>query len=121
MIPFGVDENPTDYSNQLHPKGDLNGIKLNKSDDVISIFRKKIISRGLRGIMSLRRSFVLLDENKSNKLKKKQFHKFLEDYRYNLPINFENKLFDIFDTKKSECIDYNEFISQILGTMNDYR
>ena len=71
--------------------------------------------------MSLRRSFVLLDENKSNKLKKKQFHKFLEDYRYNLPINFENKLFDIFDTKKSECIDYNEFISQILGTMNDYR
>ena len=121
VIPFGVDENPTDYSNQLHPKGDLNGIKLNKSDDVISIFRKKIISRGLRGIMSLRRSFVLLDENKSNKLKKKQFHKFLEDYRYNLPINFENKLFDIFDTKKSECIDYNEFISQILGTMNDYR
>ena len=82
VIPFGVDEKPTDYSNQLHPKGELNGIKLSKTDDIISLFRKKIIARGIRGIMSLRRTFVLLDENKSNKLKKKQFHKFLEDYRY---------------------------------------
>ena len=121
VIPYGVDEKPTDYSNQLHPKGDLNGIKLSKTDDIITLFRKKIISRGVRGIMSLRRTFVLLDENKSNKLKKKQFHKFLEDYRYNIQSNLENKLFDIFDTKKSESIDYNEFISKILGTMSDFR
>jgi Ca2+-binding EF-hand superfamily protein len=121
VIPYGVDEKPTDYSNQLHPKGDLNAIKLSKTDDIITLFRKKIISRGVRGIMSLRRTFVLLDENKSNKLKKKQFHKFLEDYRYNIPLNLENKLFDIFDTKKSESIDYNEFITRILGKMNDYR
>ena len=121
VIPYGVDEKPTDYSNQLHPKGDLNGIKLSKTDDIISSFKKKIISRGVRGIMSLRRTFVLLDESKSNKLKKKQFHKFLEDYRYNIPSNLENKLFDIFDTKKSESIDYNEFISKILGTMSDFR
>ena len=121
VIPYGVDEKPTDYSNQLHPKGDLNGIKLSKTDDIITLFRKKIISRGVRGIMSLRRTFVLLDENKSNKLKKKQFHKFLEDYRYNIQSNLENKLFDIFDSKKSESIDYNEFISKILGTMSDFR
>ena len=121
VIPYGVDEKPTDYSNQLHHKGDLNGIKLSKTDDIISSFKKKIISRGVRGIMSLRRTFVLLDESKNNKLKKKQFHKFLEDYRYNIPSNLENKLFDIFDTKKSESIDYNEFISKILGTMSDFR
>ncbi len=121
VIPFGVDEKPTDYSNQLHPKGELNGIKLSKTDDIISLFRKKIIARGIRGIMSLRRTFVLLDENKSNKLKKKQFHKFLEDYRYNIPTNLENKLFDIFDIKKNESIDYNVFISKIFGTMNDFR
>ena len=120
-IPYGVDEKPTDYSNQLHPKGDLNGIKLNKTDDIISLFRKKIISRGFRGIMSLRRTFVLFDENKSNKINKKQFHKFLEDYRYNIPKNLEEKLFEIFDTKKTGNIDYNEFISTILGKLNDFR
>ena len=121
IIPFGVDEKPTDYSNPLHPKGDLNGIKLSKTDDIISLFRKKIISRGFRGIMSLRRTFMLFDENRSNKLKKKQFHKFLEDYRYDLPSNLEDKLFQIFDTAKKEIIDYNEFISTILGKMNDFR
>ena len=121
IIPFGVDEKPTDYSNPLHPKGDLNGIKLSKTDDIISLFRKKIISRGFRGIMSLRRTFMLFDENRSNKLKKKQFHKFLEDYRYDLPKNLEEKLFQIFDTTKKEIIDYNEFISTILGKMNDFR
>ena len=121
IIPFGVDEKPTDYSNQLHPKGELNGIKLNKNDDIISLFRKKIISRGFRGIMSLRRTFMLLDENKSNKLKRKQFHKFLEDYRYDIPTNLEEKLFQIFDKNKTSSINYNEFISAILGKMNDFR
>ena len=121
IIPYGVDENPTDYSNQLHPKGDLNGIKLNKTDDIISLFRKKIISRGIRGIMSLRRTFMLFDENKSNKINKKQFHKFLEDYRYNIPQNLEDKIFDIFDTQKKGIINYNELINTVLGKMNDFR
>ena len=121
VIPYGVDENPTDYSNQLHPKGELNGIKLNKTDDIISLFKKKIINRGFRGIMSLRRTFMLFDENKSNKITKKQFHKFLEDYRYNIPQKLEDKIFDIFDTKKKDIIDYNELINTLLGKMNDYR
>ena len=120
VIPYGVDEKPIDYSNPLHPKGELNGIKLNKNDDGISLFRKKIISRGLRGIMSLRRTFML-DENRSNKLKKKQFYKFLEDYRFDIPDNLKEKLFEIFDTTKKGVIDYNEFISAILGKMNDFR
>ena len=121
IIPYGVDGRPTDYSNQLHPKGELNGIKLNKNEDLISLFRKKIISRGYRGILSLRRTFMLFDENRNNKLKKKQFHKFLEDYRYNFSNELEEKLFNIFDTKKKEIIDYNEFIKAILGNMDDFR
>ena len=121
IIPYGVDEKPTDYSNALHPKGELNGIKLNKNDDIISLFRKKIISRGFRGVMSLRRTFMLFDENRSNKLKRKQLHKYLQDYRYNLPKDLEEKLFEIFDTTKKGSIDYNEFISAVLGKMNDFR
>ena len=120
-IPYGVDSTPTDYSNQLHPKGNLNGIKLNRSDDIISYFRKKIVSRGARGIISLRRTFILFDEKRSNLLKKNEFHKFLEDYRYNIPSDIEDKLFQIFDRKKTGKINYNEFISTIVGNMNDFR
>ena len=121
IVPYGVDDKATDYSNDLHPKGELNGVKLNKNDDCLSYFKKKIIARGLRGIMSLRRTFMLFDENKSNKLKRKEFHKFLEDYRYNIPPEMEKKLFDTFDRNKSGNIDYDEFIHTLIGQMNDFR
>ena len=121
IVPYGVDDKATDYSNDLHPKGELVGIKLNKNDDCLSYFKKKIVSRGLRGIMSLRRTFMLFDENKNNKLKRKEFHKFLDDYRFNIPANIEQKLFDTFDLNKSGNIDYNEFIHALIGKMNDYR
>ena len=121
IVPYGVDDKATDYSNDLHPKGELNGIKLNKNDDSLSYFRKKVVARGLRGIMSLRRTFMLFDENKSNKLKRKEFHKFLDDYRFNIPPEIEKKLFDTFDRNKSGDIDYDEFIHTLIGQMNDFR
>ena len=121
IVPYGVDDKVTDYSNQLHPKGELNGIKLSKNDDCLSYFRKKIVARGLRGIMCLRRTFMLFDENKNNQLKRKEFHKFLEDYRFDLPADLEKQLFDIFDRNKSGSIDYNEFIRTLIGKMNDFR
>ena len=121
IVPYGVDDKATDYSNDLHPKGELNGIKLNKNDDCLSYFKKKVVARGIRGIMSLRRTFMLFDENKSNKLKRKEFHKFLEDYRFNIPPETEKKLFDAFDRNKSGNIDYDEFIHTLIGQMNDFR
>ena len=58
QIPYGTNTESTDYSNLLHPKGDLNGIKLNKNMDPMSIFRRKVFSRGPRSIMSLRRTSI---------------------------------------------------------------
>ena len=121
IVPYGVDDKATDYSNQLHPKGELNGKKLSKNDDCLSYFKKKVAARGIRGIMSLRRTFMLFDETKNNKLKRKEFHQFLEDYRFNIPSNIENQLFDIFDRNKSGYIDYDEFIHALIGKMNDFR
>ena len=121
IVPYGVDDKATDYSNQLHPKGELNGVKLSKNDDCLSLFKKKVVARGARGLMSLRRTFMLFDENKNNKLKRKEFHKFLDDYRFNIPTNIENQLFDIFDRNKSGNIDYDEFIHALIGKMNDFR
>lgn len=71
--------------------------------------------------MSLRRTFMLYDETKSNKLKRKEFHKFLDDYRFNITPNAEKELFDTFDHNKSGTINYNEFIRALIGKMNDFR
>ena len=45
----------------------------------------------------------------------------MEDDRYNIPSDIEDKLFQIFDRKKTGKINYNEFISTIVGNMNDFR
>ena len=120
-VPYGIDNDTTDYSNLLHPKGDLNGIRLNKIDDPLTVFRKKIAARGTRGIMSLRRTFMLYDENKNNKLSEKEFHKYIEDYRIDISEENEKKLFKSFDKNNSGDIDYKEFVDTLVGNLNDFR
>ena len=121
QIPYGTNTESTDYSNLLHPKGDLNGIKLNKNMDPMSIFRRKVFSRGPRSIMSLRRTFMLYDEDKSNQLTYEQFDKFINDYRLNLEEEDKKKIFKLFNKNNSESIDYNELIKGLIGTMNLFR
>ena len=121
QIPYGTNTESTDYSNLLHPKGDLNGIKLNKNMDPMSIFRRKVFSRGPRSIMSLRRTFMLYDEDKSNQLTYAQFDKFINDYRLNIEEEDKKKIFKLFNKNNSESIDYNELIKGLIGTMNLFR
>ena len=121
QIPYGTNTESTDYSNLLHPKGDLNGIKLNKNMEPMSIFRRKVFSRGPRSIMSLRRTFMLYDEDKSNQLTYEQFDKFINDYRLNIEEEDKKKIFKLFNKNNSESIDYNELIKGLIGTMNLFR
>ena len=119
--PYGIDDEATDYSNLLHPKGDLNGIKLNKNEDPMSILRKRVFARGPRSIMSLRRTFMLYDEEKNNKLSFKEFTKFIKDYRLDLTDEEKKKIFKIFDKDNSDTIDYKELVQGLIGEMNNYR
>ena len=119
--PYGVNSETTDYSNLLHPKGDLNGIKLNKNMDPISLLRKNVFSRGPRSIMSLRRTFMLYDEDKSNHLDFQEFNKFVNDYRLNISENDIKKIFTTFDKDNSNTIDYNELVQGLIGKMNLFR
>ena len=121
QTPYGTDNEATDYSNLLHPKGELNGIKLNKNMDPMSILRRKVFSRGPRSIMSLRRTFMLYDEDKNNQLTFNEFDKFINDYRLNLSEDEKKKVFKIFDKDNSNTIDYNELVKGLVGTMNLFR
>ena len=121
QIPYGTTDEQTDYSNLLHPKGELNGIKLNKNMDPMSILRRKIFCRGPRSIMSLRRTFMLYDEDKNCQLSFKEFEKFIDDYRLNINSEEKNKIFKLFDKDNSQTIDYNELVKGLVGTMNLFR
>ena len=119
--PYGTDNEATDYSNLLHPKGDLNGIKLSKNEDPITILRKRVFNRGPRSIMSLRRTFMLYDEDKNKQLSFKEFDKFINDYRLNITDDEKKKIFKIFDKDNSETIDYGELVKGLVGEMNKNR
>ena len=121
QIPYGTNTEVTDYSNLLHPKGDLNGIKLNKNMDPISILRRKVFARGPRSIMSLRRTFMLYDEDKNNQLSFTEFDKFIKDYRLNISEEEKKRIFKIFDLDNSNTIDYNELVKGLVGNMNLFR
>ena len=121
QIPYGTDSEVTDYSNLLHPKGDLNGIKLNKNMDPMSVLRRNVFSRGPRSIMSLRRTFMLYDEDKNNQLSFNEFDKFISDYRLNISEEVKKKIFKIFDKDNSNTIDYNELVKGLIGEMNLFR
>ena len=119
--PYGTDTDVTDYSNLLHPKGDLNGIKLNRNEDPMTTLRKRVFSRGPRSIMSLRRTFMLYDEEKNNNLSFKQFNKFVNDFRLNITDEEKKKIFNNFDKNNTETINYTELVKGLVGEMNRYR
>ena len=108
--PYGIDNEINYYK-----------INKNKNEDPISILRTKIFARGPRSIMSLRRTFMLFDEDKSKRLRYKQFDKFIKDYRLDLSNEEKKNLFRIFDKNNSGIINYEKLINRLVGKMNNYR
>ena len=119
--PFGTDMTPnTEDKREFYYKQDE--IKNNiKQIPLIDLFRTAIKKRGIRGIMAMRRAFIIADENDSKTLTLPEFIKFCHDYRIPLSGNEINNLFNEFDSNKSGEINYEEFVSTFLGEMNERR
>ena len=108
-----------------HPKNEKIFSKKNiKNDNVNEIFEKlrNIISkRGSRGIMSIRREFMIADNDNNKTVNIDSFKKFCHDYRINLTDKEINLLFAELDTNKNGAIDYPEFLNNVIGEMNERR
>jgi Ca2+-binding EF-hand superfamily protein len=106
----------TDGSEKKKEYGDI-------SDDLSPIekFREVLIRRGTRGIMSIRRSFMIADDNGDKTIDNQEFKKLCGDYR--IPINDKDIkiLFKQFDIDGSGTISYDEFLRGIVGEMNKKR
>ena len=121
--PFGTDNEPTNYATSNNPKGNANkNLQFSKKgEDVMLKFRAKMAARGTRGIMSIRRAFMIADDDNSKTIDIEEFAKFCHDYRVGLTDTEVKKLFEIFDKDHSGQIDYEEFLYGIVGEMNDFR
>ena len=83
--------------------------------------KNNLVQRGPRGLMSIRRTFMLIDENSDKRIQFSEFEKMFKRYRFNLSQTEINNLFNYFDKDGSGYIDYGEFIGGILGDLSKFR
>ena len=118
--PWGTSEGKTSYTTSANPK--LSSVKIGKGGSASMLkFREAIARRGVRGIMSLRRSFMIADDNNDKTIDVDEFKKLIKDYRIAVEEKDVKKLFDEFDSDKSGSISYDEFLRGVIGEMNDFR
>ena len=117
--PFGTDKEKINYN--LNEEEATIQYNENKIEDLVGHLRYILFKRGPRGIMSIKRTFMLLDENSDKRISFTEFEKMFKRYRFNLSQNGINNLFNYFDKDKSGFIDYSEFLSGIVGELNDFR
>ena len=84
-------------------------------------FREAVARRGVRGIMSLRRSFMIADDNNDKTIDFNEFKKLVHDYRIPVEDKDVKTLFNEFDSDRSGSISYDEFLRGVVGEMNDFR
>ena len=117
--PYGVDDEKINYN-----KNGSATIKYNydKIEDILNHFRKSFQLRGTRAIMSLRRALMLFDVNFTKILKLKDFKNLLlKTFRFDFEeIEIQN-LFNYLDKERKGEINYDDFINELVGKINDNR
>ena len=115
QAPFGVDSKETKEKivNNLNKNSNIS--------EIIEKLRNIISKRGSRGIMSIRREFMIADNDNNKTVSIDTFKKFCHDYRIDLTNNEINLLFAELDKNKIGVIDYQEFLNNVIGEMNEKR
>ena len=126
--PFGTDNEPVNYSTWNNPNNmkmrfyENNNISNKKlSIDPIKKLKNEIIKRGIRGIMSLRRNFMISDVNNNGNINLNELKRFCNDYLINLDDEEINNLFNIYDKNGKGIINYEDLVNEIIGEMNNFR
>jgi Ca2+-binding EF-hand superfamily protein len=125
--PWGISDEPVNYSTSNNPNATAKPVsqianaKPGSVEDSINKFRAKLASRGARGIMGLKRSFMICDDDNSKSIDINEFIKVCKDYRVGLEDNEVRAMFKAFDLDGAGSIDYEEFLRACVGEMNNFR
>ena len=114
MTPNTEDKRPSIYQQELIQDNIIQTSPIEK-------FRTVLKKRGVRGIMAMRRAFMIADENDSKTLTLPEFIKFCHDYRIPISGNEIKEIFGEFDTNRNGEMNYEEFISSFVGEMCERR
>lgn len=79
------------------------------------------MKRGVKGLIGLKRQFKIMDADGSGKLEFSEFKRALDDYRVGCNEEEVQQLFCIFDKTRDSTISFDEFLSTIVGKLNEKR
>lgn len=90
-----------------------------KSDqELLTMVREKLKSRGTRSIVGLGRTFKIFDDNGDHRLDANECLNAMNDLRMGFTKEECANLFKIFDSTGEGFIDYDEFLLGVRGEMN---
>ena len=117
--PYGTMKDKINYN--LNEKDATMKYNVNKIDDILVHLRSIMIQRGYIGIMSMRRTLMLVDENSTKEISFDEFEKIFKTYRYDLSETEINNLFNYFDKEGNGYIKYEEFLNELCNNLNQFR
>ena len=118
-VPYGTIKEKINYN--LNEEEATIKYNVNKIEDLVAHLRLNLLQRGPRGLMSMKRTFMLVDESGDKKISFNEFEKMFKRYRFNLSQVEINNLFNYFDKDGSGFIDYGEFVNGIVGELSQFR
>ena len=117
--PYGTIKEKINYN--LNERNPTTKYYVNKIEDLMGHLRSILSQRGYTGIMSMRRTFMIIDENSNKKITFDKFQQLFKKFRYSLSEEEINNLFNYFDKEGSGFIDYDEFVNGVCGNLNNFR
>ena len=125
------EENSTGYNNYINkkqsPYKDQAQTQYQKfsyhaeGESALNIFKDTILQRGTRGILGMRRCFMIDDEDNNHILTFENFYKYLKNFLIPLSRNQASALFKLYDKKNNGEIIYDNLVSEVVGHLGDER
>ena len=115
------------YKNRKHEQYPQNQTQYQKSNSLttgevaLNILKDKIIKRGSRGILGMRRCFMIYDEDNSRKLTLYNFYKYISSFLIPLTKGNAAALFKLYDRQASGVINYDSLINELVGKLSESR
>ena len=109
-------QKPNEYSK---PLGTMAQQKQNEI--TVGRFKDKVMKRGAKGVIGLKRQFKIMDSDGSGALDYSEFKKALDDYKVGASEEEAQQLFGIFDKNRDGTINFEEFLDYLLGELSQFR
>ena len=92
-----------------------------EGENALNILKNTILQRGTRGILGMRRSFMIDDEDNNHILTFDNFYKYITNFLIPLSRNQAASLFKLFDKKSTGEIIYDNLVNEIVDNLSDER